>query len=85
MNKKKIVKDWIMDKVEFINYKYNELGHDGFKFDVNDQQGYLFYDKAIPKRISKWLKKKYNLESKSGLAYDHPYTYSIHVRIIKNK
>ncbi|MBB6622053.1 hypothetical protein H7E67_01290 [Clostridium gasigenes] len=84
MNKKKIVKDWIIDKVEFINYKYTEMGHDGFKFELNDRLAYLFYDKGVPKRISKWLKKKYNIDSESSIGYDHPYSYSIHVRIRKD-
>lgn len=84
MDKKKVIKDWIVDTVDFINYKHNQNRHDGFRFDITDQQqAYLFYDKAISKRISKRLSKKYNIKSDLWESYDLLYSYSINVRIEK--
>lgn len=85
MDKKKAIKFWLIDKVNLINYKYSTKGHDGFKFEVNSRMAYLFFDKAIPKRILKWLKKKYNINAESWICYEQLGSCSIYVKIIKKE
>lgn len=89
MDIKKVVKDYIINIVDWVAGDYSINGHTTFSFKTYGDMWYLIADKALDKRIKKWLKKRYGIEAE--VYYDalpSPHRLSpqgeIRVGIIKN-
>lgn len=65
MDYKKQVKNFIDYICEWVNDRYINYNENGFSYTISgdDKLSYIIKDKAIDKRITKTLKKKYNINA----------------------